>query len=61
MNNKTGETVEAVSKDMDTEDADQRNASANHVCPDCDAAMTIIETFEGGQPPRASPRRILAF
>jgi predicted RNA-binding Zn-ribbon protein involved in translation (DUF1610 family) len=33
------------------------DASATYVCPDCGAAMIIIETFERGQLPRAPPNR----
>jgi len=40
--------------------ADGGDASATYVCPDCGAAMIIIETFERGQLPRAPPRRIAA-
>jgi hypothetical protein len=37
--------------------ADDGDASATYVCPDCGAPMLIIETFERGQLPRAPPRR----
>jgi hypothetical protein len=37
--------------------ADDGDASAIYVCPDCGAAMIIIETFERGQLPRAPPNR----
>jgi hypothetical protein len=40
--------------------ADGGDASATYVCPDCGAAMIIIETFERGQLPRAPPGRIVA-
>jgi predicted RNA-binding Zn-ribbon protein involved in translation (DUF1610 family) len=37
--------------------ADGSDASVTFVCPDCGAAMIIIETFERGQLPRAPPNR----
>ena len=32
------------------------DAKATYVCPDCGAPMTIIDTFVGGQLPRAPPK-----
>ncbi len=57
-NDKTGETVNAATNVVDTTDSDHRDASITYVCPDCGAAMLIIETFERGQLPRAPPVRI---
>jgi hypothetical protein len=34
-----------------------RDESATYLCPDCGAPMLIMETFLGGQQPRAPPRR----
>ena len=39
----------------DTADSGNRDASATTVCPDCGAAMIIIETFERGQLPAHHP------
>ena len=58
MNDKTGEILDAAANDGDTADSDHRDASITYVCPDCGAAMIIIETFERGQLPRAPPVRI---
>jgi hypothetical protein len=58
MNDKTDAPVEAATNDADSADSGCRDASATYVCPDCGAAMIIIETFERGQLPRAPPRRI---
>ena len=58
MNDKAGKTVDAAANDGDTADTDHRNASATYLCPDCGAAMIILETFERGQLSRAPPRRI---
>jgi hypothetical protein len=38
--------------------AEGGDESATYLCPDCGAPMLIIETFLGGQQPRAPPRRI---
>jgi len=53
----TDEPTDAVTKAGDTADSGNRDASATYVCPDCGAAMIIIETFEHGQLPRAPPNR----
>ena len=58
MNDKTGEILDAAANDGDTADSDHRDASITYGCPDCGAAMIIIETFERGQLPRAPPVRI---
>ncbi|MDH3544969.1 MAG: IS91 family transposase [Desulfuromonadales bacterium] len=51
-------TIESMNAETDTVDAaDGSDASATYVCPDCGAAMIIIETFERGQLPRAPPNR----
>ncbi len=39
-----------------TNTADAGDESAIYVCPDCGAPMLIIETFLGGQLPRAPPK-----
>ena len=47
--------------DAETNDADTVNGgdeSATYVCPDCGAPMLIMETFLGGQLPRAPPVRV---
>jgi len=44
-------------KQGDLADSGNRDASITYVCPDCGAAMLIIETFERGQLPRAPPNR----
>jgi len=51
-------TIESMNAETDAVDAaDGGDASATYVCPDCGAAMIIIETFERGQLPRAPPNR----
>jgi hypothetical protein len=60
MNDNTGEPKDAETNGGDCADSGNRDASATYVCPDCGAAMIIIETFERGQLPRAPPRRIAA-
>ncbi|MDH3946562.1 MAG: IS91 family transposase [Chromatiales bacterium] len=51
-------TIESMNAETDAVDAaDGSDASATYVCPDCGAAMIIIETFERGQLPRAPPNR----
>jgi len=51
-------TIESMNAETDVVDAaDGGDASATYVCPDCGAAMIIIETFERGQLPRAPPNR----
>jgi rubrerythrin len=51
---------DAATNDRDSTDGGDPDASVTYVCPDCGAAMIIIETFERGQLPRAPPRRIAA-
>jgi hypothetical protein len=60
MSTVTGESADAVTNEEDTADSGNSDASATYVCPDCGAAMLIIETFERGQLPRAPPGRIVA-
>ena len=51
-------TIESMNAETDAVDAaDGGDASATYVCPDCGAAMIIIEAFERGQLPRAPPNR----
>jgi len=51
-------TIECMNAETDAVDAaDGGDATATYVCPDCGAAMIIIETFERGQLPRAPPNR----
>ncbi len=51
-------TIQSMNAETDAVDAaDGGDASATYVCPDCGAAMIIIETFERGQLPRAPPNR----
>jgi hypothetical protein len=57
VQDKTDEPVDAEANTGDTADSNNRDASAIYVCPDCGAAMIIIETFERGQLPRAPPGR----
>ena len=52
------EPVEAETNGGDTTDCGNGDASATYVCPDCGAAMIIIETFERGQLPRAPPASV---
>jgi predicted RNA-binding Zn-ribbon protein involved in translation (DUF1610 family) len=58
MNDKTGASEEAETNGGDSADSGNRDVSTTYACPDCGAAMIIIETFERGQLPRAPPRRI---
>ena len=58
MSENTEAPMDAAVNNGDTADSDHRDASATYVCPDCGAAMIIIETFERGQLPRAPPRQI---
>ncbi|MEA3244079.1 MAG: transposase, partial [Pseudomonadota bacterium] len=47
--------------DAETNDADTTGGSdepVTYVCPDCGAPMLIMETFLGGQLPRAPPVRV---
>jgi predicted RNA-binding Zn-ribbon protein involved in translation (DUF1610 family) len=60
MNDKTDAPEDAETNGGDSSDSGNRDVSATYVCPDCGAAMIIIETFERGQLPRAPPRRINA-
>jgi len=48
VKDKTGELVDAEVNAGDTADSGNRDASANYVCPDCGAAMIIIEAFWRG-------------
>jgi hypothetical protein len=56
MNEKTMESSDAETNDADT--AGGSDESVTYVCPDCGAPMLIMETFLGGQLPRAPPVRI---
>ena len=58
MSEHTEAHMDAAANNGDTADSDHRDASITYVCPDCGAAMLIIETFERGQLPRAPPVRI---
>ena len=60
MNDDTGKPTDTETNGGDCADSGNRDASATYVCPDCGAAMIIIETFERSQLPRAPPRRIAA-
>ena len=60
MNDKTDAPVEAETNGGDSADCGNGDASATYVCPECGAAMIIIETFERGQLPRAPPMQIVA-
>jgi hypothetical protein len=60
MSEHTEAPMDAAANNGDTADSDHRDASITYVCPDCGAAMLIIETFERGQLPRAPPRRFAA-
>ena len=52
-------TIESMDTETDAVDAaDGSDASATYVCPDCGAAMIIIEAFERGQLPRAPPVKV---
>jgi hypothetical protein len=55
MGEKTDEPADAETNGADTADSVNSDASATYVCPDCGAAMIIIETFERRQLPRAPP------
>ena len=54
MSNKQEDVADAVTNDADT--ADGGDESATYVCPDCGAPMLVMETFLGGQLPRAPPK-----
>jgi len=58
MSKVTDESTDAVTNAADTADSGNGDASATYVCPDCGAAMIIIETFERGQLPRAPPVKV---
>jgi hypothetical protein len=58
MNEKTEPPTDAESNGADTADSGTPDTSATYVCPDCGAAMIIIETFERGPLPRAPPRQV---
>jgi hypothetical protein len=55
IDEKTSAPTDAETDAVDT--ADGADVSATYVCPNCGAAMIIIETFERGQLPRAPPNR----
>ncbi len=54
MSEKTIEPTDAETNGADT--ADGCDESVTYVCPDCGAPMIIMETFLGGQLPRAPPK-----
>jgi hypothetical protein len=60
MNEKTEPPTDAETNGVDTADSADLGTSVTYVCPDCGAAMIIIESFERGQLPRAPPSRINA-
>jgi Putative transposase/Transposase zinc-binding domain len=60
MNEKTESPTDAETNGVDTADSGDPDTSVTYVCPDCGAAMIIIESFERGQLPRAPPARINA-
>ena len=60
MKDNTDEPKDAETNGEDCADSGNRDAPATYVCPDCGAAMIIIETFERAHLPRAPPRRIAA-
>mgnify|MGYP001812668075 FL=1 len=60
VSNKTDASGDAETNGGDSVDSGNGEESATYVCPDCGAAMIIIQTFERGQLPRAPPRRIAA-
>jgi hypothetical protein len=55
MHDKTSEPAQAAMNDGNTANSSNCDTSATYVCPHCGAPMTIIETFERGQLPRAPP------
>jgi hypothetical protein len=57
MSSKPEDATDAEMNAADTADSGDRDASVTYVCPDCGAPMIIIETFLGGQLPRAPPVR----
>jgi predicted RNA-binding Zn-ribbon protein involved in translation (DUF1610 family) len=57
MDKITDEPTDAETQGADTADCDDRDEPVIYVCPDCGAAMIIIETFERRQLPRAPPDR----
>jgi hypothetical protein len=50
--------TDAQTQGTDIVDSEYRDASPAYICPDCGAAMIIIETFERWQLPRAPPGQI---
>ena len=60
VHDKTDESEDAQTSAVNSADSGNPDASATYVCPDCGAAMIIIETFERGQLPRAPPGQIVA-
>ena len=57
MGEKTDESTDAATNGADTADSSDPDEQphATYVCPDCGAPMFIIDTFLGGQLPRAPP------
>ena len=55
MHDKTQEPVAAETSGGDATHRRNPDASPTYVCPNCGAAMLIIETFERGRLPRAPP------
>ena len=58
VSKKANESSGAEINRGNTADNANSDPSPTYVCPDCGAAMIIIETFERGQLPRAPPRGI---
>ena len=56
MVEKTIETADAETNSADA--ADGNDVSATYVCPDCGAPMRVIDSFLGGQLPRAPPVKV---
>jgi hypothetical protein len=57
MGEKTDQSTDAATNGADTADSSDpdEQTHATYVCPDCGAPMFIIDTFLGGQLPRAPP------
>jgi len=56
MSSKPEDATDAETNDADTTGGSDE--SVTYVCPDCGAPMLIMETFLGGQLPRAPPVRV---
>jgi hypothetical protein len=56
MCKKIDEPIDVETNDADT--AGGSDESVTYVCPDCGAPMLILETFLGGQLPRAPPVKV---